>query len=180
MKKFISDQNIAWHEPVIMGGDFNVPRSTSEYANMLTILNAKEPYVKRGGARIFTNDPDANKLASDTREDLDYVLVSKSHMSYNAGFSKTHFVKHWDAYKPIPSDKDKWDLSDHFPVAAHLDFSRFGHVVPWNVGDDDETLDDPRVFVDEEDDDDDNAEDSGETHTQQAKHPKTCEKDEEE
>jgi len=190
MKKFISDQNIPSNEPVIMGGDFNVDRSTYEYDDMLDILKAKEPYVRKGNIPIYSHDPDANRLASGEREDLDYVLVSKGHQSYNSGYSKIHFVKHGDAFKSIPTDKDTWDLSDHFPVAAHLDFgdsiSNFGdeddtfpyhpdgETSIWNGGDDDETLDDPQVFVD--DDDEDNNEDSGDTHTKKAKHPKRVKK----
>jgi len=126
MEDFITSLDIPKNEPVILGGDFNVERkeNTGEYITMLSTLKASEPRHVRKNS-IVSHYPDGNDFCPNgISDDLDYIFVSEKYQPSSGGFTQVHFVKNHSAFKPIPTDKDKWDLSDHFPVAAHLKFNK--------------------------------------------------------
>lgn len=119
LKDFVSSRNIPATEAVIMGGDLNVDKtgSPSEYSNMMLILNAGTP-VSIGNLKA-TWDPTINKCADAGKpEYLDYLLSSKSHLKPVLFTNEVRLLRSWSGWKSLPTDKERWDLSDHFAVFA--------------------------------------------------------------
>lgn len=122
MKKFIDGKKIPASEAVIIGGDLNVDmtKHAGEYREMLRILNAEHP-SQRG--HRFTFDPRVNPVADKgASEYLDYVLYSKGHLRATASYNEVRMIRASREWKSFPTDKAKWDLSDHFAVFGRLTF----------------------------------------------------------
>lgn len=104
----------------MIAGDLNVVKGTSEYYDMLSILNVNEP--KYSGVP-FTWDTRTNETTAYSNEDaapeyLDYILVSKTNSQPPV----------WQnlAYDPISSRTRKVsgytsdEFSDHYPVYGFI------------------------------------------------------------
>lgn len=125
MKAFVNSRNIPATEPVILGGDLNVDMTgrPSEYQQMLSILNAKHPMMI--GNLKATWDPTINKCAdSGTPEFLDYLLFSNAHLKPVISLNEVRLHRSWDGWKQLFTDKERWDLSDHFAVYGTFLFKK--------------------------------------------------------
>jgi phospholipase C len=124
IRSFIDKMNIPKNEMVLIGGDTNVEKfKPKEFNDMLSTFRVKSP--KFIGLK-YTVDGEINRLA-DTQggkavEYLDYVLWDPSHKSPNEeiSFVSSMCSKTIRPWKQFAWEKDYWDLSDHFPVYAHL------------------------------------------------------------
>ncbi|AYV55400.1 sphingomyelin phosphodiesterase [Leptospira kmetyi] len=120
IKNFIASKGISNQETVLIAGDLNVVKGTSEYYDILSILNVNEP--KYSGVP-FTWDTHTNETTAYSNEDaapeyLDYILVSKTNSQPPV----------WQnlAYDPISSRT--WNVSgytsdefsDHYPVYGFI------------------------------------------------------------
>ncbi|WP_081385962.1 sphingomyelin phosphodiesterase [Leptospira santarosai] len=116
IRSFIDSAKIPNNEMVLVAGDLNVIRDSSEYYDMLSKLNVNKP--KYSGVP-FTWDTKTNEITAFYYEKeqpvyLDYVLVSKSHfqppvwqnLAYDPISTKTWSVAGYT------SD----EFSDHYPV----------------------------------------------------------------
>jgi sphingomyelin phosphodiesterase len=122
IRNFIASKKIPKDEPVIIAGDLNVNKeSVAEYNAMLRILNADHP--SPGGAK-YTFYPTINDLASGKNEFLDYVLWSKSHLAPTAARNQVRIPRAASGWKDLPTEKERWDLSDHYPVYGRLTFPK--------------------------------------------------------
>jgi sphingomyelin phosphodiesterase len=125
LKAFIDSQNIPAIDPVIIGGDLNVDMhgSPAEYQSMLNILNAEHP--QRIGFMGNTFDPRINKCADPgDQEFLDYVLFSKAHARPVIALNEIRLHRSWEGWKQLITDRERWDLSDHFPVYGTFLFKK--------------------------------------------------------
>lgn len=122
IKAFIDSKKIPRTEAVIIAGDLNVDMvgSKAEYAAMLKALNASHP---RPTGHRFTFDPKINKVAdAGPSEYLDYVLFSNAHLRPTTSFNEVRMIRAASEWKSFPTDKAKWDLSDHFAVFGRFVF----------------------------------------------------------
>ncbi len=125
LKAFVDSRNIPATEPVILGGDLNVDMtgSPAEYNSMLSILNAAHP-MQLGNLKA-TWDPTINKCADAGKpEFLDYLLFSKAHLKPLLSTNEVRLLRSWDGWKSLPTDKERWDLSDHFAVFGQFVFKK--------------------------------------------------------
>ncbi|TGK29654.1 sphingomyelin phosphodiesterase [Leptospira yasudae] len=116
IRNFIAAKQIPNDELVVIAGDLNVIKGTTEYYDMLSRLNTNEP--KYSGVPYTwdtqTNETTAYSYENASPEYLDYVLVSKTHLQPPV----------WQnlAYDPIANKT--WNVSgytsdeysDHYPV----------------------------------------------------------------
>jgi sphingomyelin phosphodiesterase len=122
IRDFIDSKKIPKDEPVIIAGDLNVNKSSAaEYKAMLSTLKAVDPPT--GGAK-YTFYPTINDLASGKNEFLDYVLWSKSHLAPTAASNQVRIPRAAKGWKDLPTEKERWDLSDHYPVYGRLTFPK--------------------------------------------------------
>jgi len=122
IRDFIASKKIPKDEPVIIAGDLNVNKeSAAEYKQMLAILNAADPPT--GGAK-YTFYPTINDLASGKNEFLDYVLWSKAHLAPTAASNQVRIPRAASGWKDLPTEKERWDLSDHYPIYGRLTFPK--------------------------------------------------------
>jgi sphingomyelin phosphodiesterase len=122
MKRFIDSKRIPAQEAVIIGGDFNVDKLKypQQYQEMLRILDAVHP-TPRGHPATF--DPKVNKVADKgATEFLDYVLYSRAHLRPKTSYNEVRMIRADREWKSFPTDKAKWDLSDHFAVFGRFEF----------------------------------------------------------
>ncbi|KAG0235888.1 hypothetical protein BGW42_004534 [Actinomortierella wolfii] len=116
MHEYIKNKNIPANELVVMGGDFNVIRASSEYPSMLTALNANPPDLYKGHSATW--DPKENEIAKYNYPDLapeylDYILTERSHAPSNT----TQTALLVESAAPYKIGKDEWrEYSDHYPV----------------------------------------------------------------
>jgi sphingomyelin phosphodiesterase len=125
IRDFISSRNIPKNEAVIVGGDLNVDKkgSPSEYQDMVRILNAKEPMYL--GTLTATWDPTINKCADrGTPEYLDYIFAIKGYREAGIYANEVRLHRSAREWKSLPTDRARWDLSDHFPVASSVYFKK--------------------------------------------------------
>ena len=122
MKRFIDSKKIPAKEAVIIAGDLNVDKIAHrpQYLEMLRILDAVHPTPT---GHKFTFDPKVNKVAdAGPQEFLDYVLYSKAHLRAKSSFNEVRVIRAGQEWKSFPTDKAKWDLSDHFAVFGRFVF----------------------------------------------------------
>jgi len=137
LRQFVDDMKIPSDEPVIIGGDMNVPKVfpslSTEYQYMLDALGAKDP---SGDGPPFLDQrayPDRpyctycygfNALAEDEEDGqtiLDYVLYSVRH---KAPSKATIWFQQPRTTEPWMFNLGKFysDLSDHFPQLGKFQF----------------------------------------------------------
>ena len=122
MKKFIDSRKIPAEEAVIIGGDLNVDKLKypEQYREMLKILDADHPTPT---GHPYTFDPTVNKVADKgPKEFLDYVLYSRGHLRPKISSNEVRTIRADREWKSFPTDKAKWDLSDHFAVFGRFVF----------------------------------------------------------
>lgn len=128
LRKFIDSKNIPVNEAVIIGGDLNVDKLDSkddEYKQMLNVLKATHPELR--GKIQFTIDPQNQMTTSKTREYLDYILYSNTHLQPETSFNRVLKILSEQGWKPfnwVYWQCQRWDLSDHYAVYGHFDFTR--------------------------------------------------------
>ncbi|EMY78386.1 sphingomyelin phosphodiesterase [Leptospira weilii serovar Ranarum str. ICFT] len=117
IRNFIDSKGIPKNETVLIAGNLNVIKGSSEYSDMLIRLNTNEPTY--AGVPFTwntkTNGLAAFKYRTEAPAYLDYILVSKSHaqppvwqnLAYDPISTKTW--KRSDGYT-------SFELSDYYPV----------------------------------------------------------------
>ena len=123
IKNYIS--NLPENEMVIIAGDFNILKGSTEYAEMLRILEVNEPrYIGIDYTFVQENQIAAYRYGNFVPEYLDYVFVSKNHLQpsnwYNLAFAPVF-------EELIFSSKGGFsffDVSDHYPVGASIALSK--------------------------------------------------------
>lgn len=116
MSHFISDQNIPDTEPVIMAGDFNIDRDSREADPMKQTLQAL-PLASHGFE--YSMDPNTNTMTTDTvRSRIDFIFPQLGHRLPSSAYDRV-FVNR--AFK-IGELWPRFDLSDHYPVAAYFQY----------------------------------------------------------
>ncbi|KAF9154696.1 hypothetical protein DFQ26_000149 [Actinomortierella ambigua] len=120
MRNYIQNKNIPANELVLMGGDFNVIRASSEYPTMLSALNVNPPDVYKGHS--YTWDTKENEIANYNYpglvpEYLDYIFTEKSHAKTNT----TLTALLTESPTPYTIGRDQWhEYSDHYPVVMNI------------------------------------------------------------
>ncbi len=116
IRRFIADKAIPQTEPVFIAGDLNVDRYTSEFKEMLAILDAGFP--AQAGHR-YTSDP-RNALVPEhyPPKFIDYVLYSNAHRRPSRARLETRIFQ-------TPPQKGA-DLSDHYGVLGLFRFEGLG------------------------------------------------------
>ncbi len=119
MKSFIDQQNIPASEAVIIAGDLNVDKTNfpAEHLEMLNTLNASE-VPQLPGSYAYTADGNVNAWTDGRPEFLDYVLISNAHLQPQQASTDVLVPRSIDA-----SVFTKYDLSDHFAIAAEMTFA---------------------------------------------------------
>lgn len=112
---FIKALAIPTNEPVVIAGDLNVIRESSEYETMLAALDATDPSY---AGHPYTWDPETNPLASSGgREQLDYVLFRRGHPQPR-GWTNTTLTP---TSPPWTSGRRTYRrYSDHYPVVGAM------------------------------------------------------------
>ena len=117
LKAFIDIQNIPVNEAVIIGGDMNVDKLSSqqEYQNMLNALNASMPSTTEY-SHAYSYDDATNSMASG-KLILDYILTSNEHAQPIQAEQAVLVLKsnHEDMF-------GLWDYADHYSVFSFLEF----------------------------------------------------------
>ncbi len=139
IKNFIDDMNISETEAVIIAGDLNVDKNDSlnEYNEMLQTLNAVPPALI---GHPYSADGKINDFRDlgDSRQLLDYVLYSKDHKQPTkhlvrqtgisgsqlvpAAYNRVMFYRSDSPWRELPTQRYRWDISDHYPVFGWFDF----------------------------------------------------------
>ncbi|QUM89086.1 sphingomyelin phosphodiesterase [Moritella sp. 36] len=120
--QYIAQQNIPNNEMVIIAGDLNVVKNSTEFNSMLLALNSSEPDSFAGAD--YSWDPTVNALAYDSYPNLkgqllDYILVEKNHQQPQ--FWHNQILDVISPKVEISGTLDKYyayEYSDHFPVTA--------------------------------------------------------------
>ena len=122
IRDWITAKNIPAEEMVIIGGDFNVIKGTTEYDSLWANLGATPPDTFVGVD--YTWDPTSNSICQYNYPDLageylDYVVVSANHAQpshwHNLALDPVSPV--WTA--PVGGVPYRWyEYSDHYPVAG--------------------------------------------------------------
>ncbi|MET1076717.1 MAG: sphingomyelin phosphodiesterase [Pseudomonas sp.] len=125
MQAFISTKGIAPDQVVFIGGDFNVIKGSTEYADMLQRLQVRAPDSYAGAQYSF--DTRRNGIASYqypnlAPEYLDYVFVSRNHQQPSFWHNQALDTPspRWSVSQ-LGAQYQFQDYSDHYPIAA---FSR--------------------------------------------------------
>lgn len=121
IRQFIKEKNIPKNEMVVIGGDLNVIKGSSEYHAMLSQLNVNEPsYIGHNQ----TWDTTTNSIAKYNYPDLkpqylDYILVDKAHAQPSQWYNNAHRVSspEWTV-SSWGKTYTYQDYSDHYPVSA--------------------------------------------------------------
>lgn len=117
MENFIARMNIPFKEPVIIAGDFNINQFSNEIQLLLSTLhvnlseNIGYPYSTDALVDTMNNGHDRNRL--------DFVFYSNLHVAPELAYNKVIILRALDDEAIWP----KFDLSDHFPVAAYFQFT---------------------------------------------------------
>ncbi|KAG0248070.1 hypothetical protein BG011_000558 [Mortierella polycephala] len=117
-RKFIDSKNIPADEHVIMTGDFNIKKDTTEFNALLTRLDARQPNKYDG--HLWSWDTRSNEIAHYNYPDslpeyIDYVLIDKKHKAAKS-VVQTVLKVNSPQYelKSVPHH----EYSDHYPVRA--------------------------------------------------------------
>jgi endonuclease/exonuclease/phosphatase family metal-dependent hydrolase len=114
IKRFIDEQRLAKTEPVIIAGDFNIDKSSGEYASLLSGLNVTHPPLQPGGYSPATEPRgqyfEARDCPRPGQHYLDYILVSKDHK--RLAYASNEAL--------MPCTADGGNLSDHYPVLGRF------------------------------------------------------------
>src|SRR3990167_9245416 len=108
--------SIPSNQAVLIGGDFNVSDSSSQFKDLETILhvnlleNIGYPY----SADAFVNTMNVGHH----RSRIDFVFYHNTHLLPRNAFNKIFIPRDLENEKMWPD----FDLSDHFPVAAYFEF----------------------------------------------------------
>ena len=117
LKNYINLKNIPTNQAVIIAGDMNVDKLSSqqEYQDMLQTLNASEPAIA-SYSHAYSDDDATNNMASE-QSWLDYVLYSNDHAQPTLSTEAALVLK--------SNDDDMfnvWDYSDHYSVFGFFEF----------------------------------------------------------
>jgi sphingomyelin phosphodiesterase len=122
IQAFIDSKNIPAGEAVIIAGDFNIDKRSHEYPSMLHTLRAIDPLAI---GHPYTVDPQINQLSdSEQPKILDYVLYSRNHLRPVNAIAETRLIRSQFGWKEFFFESNIWDLSDHFPIYARLQYGR--------------------------------------------------------
>ena len=118
LKSYIDLKNISANEAVIIAGDMNVDKlsSNQEYLDMLQMLNASEPAIA-SYSHEYSDDDATNNMASE-QSWLDYVLYSNEHSQPTQSSEAVLVLKSND-----DDMFDVWDYSDHYSVFGYFEFN---------------------------------------------------------
>ncbi|KAF9926770.1 hypothetical protein BGZ67_007959 [Mortierella alpina] len=115
-RSYINSRNVPEGELVIMAGDFNIKRDTTEFNSLLTRLDAAQPTAYNG--HPWTWDTQANEIAhynypNDPSEYIDFVLTDKKHAAVKSSVQTAIKVQSSEyILKSVPYH----EYSDHYPV----------------------------------------------------------------
>ena len=117
LREVVITLQIPEDETIIFAGDLNVDKlnQPDEYQNMLRILDVEEPTY---ASSLASFNPKLNLFNSYSEiEHLDYILISNNHKKPLSNINRTKVLRsHIDALWGY------WDLSDHFPIYATLNY----------------------------------------------------------
>ncbi|KAL1917651.1 uncharacterized protein VTP21DRAFT_4044 [Calcarisporiella thermophila] len=117
IRDYVKNLKIPKEEPIFIGGDMNVDKSSGEYASMLRILNAQPADSYKGWPSTYdpaTNSIVKNRDPKSAPHYFDFVLVDKDHAVPKSAVQDALKVK------PAPytlAGEQYDDYSDHYPVA---------------------------------------------------------------
>jgi endonuclease/exonuclease/phosphatase family metal-dependent hydrolase len=132
IKEFIDSKNIPSGEAVIIAGDLNVDKygGINEYNEMLEILHAAHPSIE---GHPWSIDMKLNDFYDyeNIHQLLDYVLYSKDHrqpvmlgegQTVKNTFNRVMFYRSDIKWREFPTERYRWDISDHYPVFGKFTF----------------------------------------------------------
>lgn len=115
---FIRSLNVPADEPLLIGGDFNIPQDSTRLANLLKQLQVT--LVKNIGYPYSVDFTINTMQTNQSQARIDYIFYSNNHIKPKFSFNKVFILRDLDNTAMWP----KFDLSDHFPIMAYFDFSR--------------------------------------------------------
>jgi len=124
-KEFIDHINPPKSDPVLLAGDFNVNSETNPatpFNDLLSRLEAEKP--KHTGV-LYSYECTVNDIISceSGRSYYDHVLAAIGYAKPTKSFNEVKLVRSEEEWKQYNFEKANWDLSDHFPVHGHFEFS---------------------------------------------------------
>jgi len=133
IRQWIDKKGISLSQEILLiGGDLNIDKGSTEYRQMLEILKVAEPAYD---GHTATWDPKTNDLVAFDHgkaapEHLDYILVEKSHpqspnfinlvMTPNLPFPQTWRGEYTRVLKQASFSRESDEYSDHYPVAGYF------------------------------------------------------------
>lgn len=120
VRDFIANLNIPANEPILYGGDLNVDmivNNMNEYYGMIDSMNFMVPTYL---GHPYTFDVDFNEYASTGQEYLDYIFPLDDYESPTIANNQVVILR-----SITDNSWDKFDLSDHYGIHGHFEFSPF-------------------------------------------------------
>jgi endonuclease/exonuclease/phosphatase family metal-dependent hydrolase len=125
-RKFIDDRNIPANELVIMAGDFNILKDSSEFSNLISRLGAVQPRTYQGWP--WTWDTIDNSIAKYNYPDpakeppqyIDFVFTDAKHSAGVRSSVQTSLQVKSPPY--VLKGATYNDYSDHYPVVTEIQF----------------------------------------------------------
>jgi len=125
MKRFIDEKKIAKTDIVLVAGDLNVPKETDDYARMVQLfdsidLNSEAPNSNPSFDHVSNFLASKGPSSGGYSTTLDYILVCNEYRKPERASAKVLALKARSSY--MHKGKELWDLSDHYPLVAEIDF----------------------------------------------------------
>ncbi|MFF8848294.1 sphingomyelin phosphodiesterase [Streptomyces sp. NPDC015127] len=116
---YLAQRSIPSGEAVVIAGDFNIPKASSEYIGLLDRLRVNSPQGSNDMTPSY--DPSTNSVANyrDRRGvpvQLDYVFLRKGNLTPEGGWINHTLDIHSRSY--LMREQVFRDFSDHYPVSA--------------------------------------------------------------
>ncbi|MFF7738929.1 sphingomyelin phosphodiesterase [Streptomyces sp. NPDC007984] len=116
---YLDQRNIPASEPVVVAGDFNIPRNSAEYSGLVARLRVSTPPVTTPSSASY--DPATNSIAKyrepgGSPSRLDYVFLRTDHARPAKGWVNRILPDRSSPY--LMRGRTFWDYADHQPVSG--------------------------------------------------------------
>lgn len=119
-RSYIDDTKVPANELIILAGDFNIEKNTTEFYSFLTNFQVDQPVSYQG--HPHTLDTDDNSIAKYNKgpsEYLDYVFLDKKHRAGVKSLTQNVLRVKTNSFQLGAGSYD--DYSDHYPVHALIE-----------------------------------------------------------
>ncbi|MGW8358538.1 endonuclease/exonuclease/phosphatase family protein [Streptomyces wedmorensis] len=116
---YLAQRSIPVSDPVIIAGDFNIRRTSSEFSGLLSRLHVAAPPMTTRSLASYdcaTNSVAKYRDPGCASGQLDYVFLRTDHARPAKGWVNMILVDRSSPY--LMRGRTFWDFSDHYPVSA--------------------------------------------------------------